>query len=328
MIRNGEQPQSRPASSSRWDELDELDVRIIEALNVNGRASMSSLSSHLNRPVGRIKSRYDRLVSRGLLHTVALLDPGALGRPVVAHLTVRTRRGNFALADRLAAVAGVAWIGVGADFETLLVQVSTPNNDALVELINSHVWGDDDTVMVSSAIVLRSWSPTFAVEPRQIEPRDLTRILWRTGRDLAKPLDDVDRELLRCLERDARMTLTEMSKHAGLSVPATRQRLRHLMDDGVVRFRTGPDSRSGAVQVVRLQLQIEGGSSGVVASLAAMPNVNFISESTGDFPVSAEFLCADELQIRDAHEGAFAIPGVVAARMVRFDRILLHTGHW
>lgn len=51
----------------------------------------------------------------------------------------------------------------------------------------------------------------------------------------ARPLDPIDRELLRILERDARLTHAELARRVNLSRPAVHNRLKRLEGDRVVR---------------------------------------------------------------------------------------------
>jgi DNA-binding Lrp family transcriptional regulator len=316
------------AASSGWPDLDETDLRIVKAAHGDGRASVTGLSKAAGLPVGTVRQRYERLTSRGLLHTVALIDPGAVGRPVVAHLDVTTRLRNRDLALRLARVPGVAWIGVAADFEKLLVQVSAATNEALVTLLNEHIRSDPNVGDVVTSMVLRSWSPHFRFEDTPSPKASLNDIVWRTGKGSARPLDEQDRAILNRLEIDARMTITAIAKRVGLSVPATRQRLMRLVGEGTVRFRTRPSPNSPRLSVVRLVLGIHDDSSRIVEQLVALPHVNFVSESTGSSPLSMELLCANEAQIAEAYERVCRVPGVTSARLVRFGSIVVHTGHW
>ncbi len=47
-------------------------------------------------------------------------------------------------------------------------------------------------------------------------------------------MDDIDRRLLRLLQRDGRMTNVELAKRANMSQAATHDRVRRLQQDGVI----------------------------------------------------------------------------------------------
>jgi Lrp/AsnC family leucine-responsive transcriptional regulator len=58
-------------------------------------------------------------------------------------------------------------------------------------------------------------------------------------------LDDVDRAVLVELQADARLSIAELGRRAGLSPPAVAERVRRLADDGVIRgFHADVDPRA------------------------------------------------------------------------------------
>ncbi len=50
-------------------------------------------------------------------------------------------------------------------------------------------------------------------------------------------LDDLDRQILQALQRDAALSTTRLAKRLGLSQPATWRRIRSLQDTGVIAGR-------------------------------------------------------------------------------------------
>lgn len=50
-------------------------------------------------------------------------------------------------------------------------------------------------------------------------------------------LDDLDRQILQALQRDAALSTTRLAKRLGLSQPATWRRIRRLQDAGVIAGR-------------------------------------------------------------------------------------------
>jgi len=124
------------------------------------------------------------------------------------------------------------------------------------------------------------------------------------------------------------MTITAMSAETGLSVPATRQRLVKLLSEKVVRLRTRPSPMAREVTVARLFIDVDADSATVAQSIAEMPNISYVSESTGDSALTSELVCASESQIREGYERACHLPGVTAVRMIRYHQTVVYKGHW
>ncbi len=47
-------------------------------------------------------------------------------------------------------------------------------------------------------------------------------------------MDDHDRQIVRLLEQDGRMTVTELASHVGLTPPSVRDRIRRMEDRGII----------------------------------------------------------------------------------------------
>ena len=58
-------------------------------------------------------------------------------------------------------------------------------------------------------------------------------------------LDDISRNLLAELQKDARISFAELGRRVGLSPSATAERVRHLEDEGIIRgYRVDIDPRA------------------------------------------------------------------------------------
>lgn len=52
---------------------------------------------------------------------------------------------------------------------------------------------------------------------------------------MRKELDQLDRTILACLSRDARISWTDLASEAGVSSPTIRDRVKRLQDIGIIR---------------------------------------------------------------------------------------------
>ena len=64
--------------------LDELDHKIIELLQRDGRSSNIELAKLAGVSEGTIRRRFRSLVDDGVIHVTALLDPNKIGKPTTA----------------------------------------------------------------------------------------------------------------------------------------------------------------------------------------------------------------------------------------------------
>ena len=318
-----------PADDLAWPGIDALDFGVIDALQEDGRASLLGISRRLSIPVGAVRQRFERLVGSGYIKSVALVDPGTVGRHVVGFVTAEVDVGIAEVEQRLVAMDQVAWLAVGSDYRTLFFQVSCASNAELTATVNGGIRPIREITRLTTHVHLRNWSPVFTFSGAPAAPRTgADRILWRSGEDTPRSLDDVDHQLLACLAEDARMTVTAMTERTGLSVPATRQRLVRLLKDEVVRIRTRPDPLSAAIRTVRVVMEVTRDSTAVAEELARLPNTTYVTESTGAAAMQLEMTCATEAQIAAGYRRIRSLPGVHRPRMLRYSRVRTHTGRW
>ncbi|OLT09212.1 hypothetical protein BJF78_31255 [Pseudonocardia sp. CNS-139] len=62
--------------------------------------------------------------------------------------------------------------------------------------------------------------------------------------------------------------------------------------------------------------------------LARLPNITYVTESTGAADLSMEMTCATEEQVADGYRRVGRVPGVRGTRLVRYRHVLRHTGRW
>lgn len=90
--------------------MDDLDVQLLTLLDAEPRIGVLECSRRLGVARGTVQARLDRLVSRGVISSLApQLDPAALGFGVTAFVTLELRqgRGHAAVALDLAGIPEV-----------------------------------------------------------------------------------------------------------------------------------------------------------------------------------------------------------------------------
>ena len=92
-------------------QLDELDMRILEILQKDGRMALTRLSAHLDVPHTTIRDRLKKLEGGGVIERyVAVLDPARVGLPISAFVMV-TLDQRLETAPAVAALMDVAEVG-------------------------------------------------------------------------------------------------------------------------------------------------------------------------------------------------------------------------
>lgn len=135
--------------------VDELDVRILELLVENPKASGVEVAAELGIARATYQSRLDRLTNRGIASLEPQVDTTKVGYPVTAFISAEIRqssRGHGAI-DHLASIAEVTEVHEVTGASDLLIRVVARSHEHLrevLELISRH----DDVLHTSTSISL------------------------------------------------------------------------------------------------------------------------------------------------------------------------------
>src|SRR6266436_3650335 len=115
--------------------VDDLDRRIIEALQANGRESFRRIAAGLGVSEATVRARYARLTSEGILQVVAVTNPLGLGFDQ-ALIGVKTSGAPDTVADEIARWPEADYVVVTAGQFDLVVEVVTADRRELLDLTN------------------------------------------------------------------------------------------------------------------------------------------------------------------------------------------------
>lgn len=114
--------------------LDDLDRRLIQALQRDGRRSFRLLAEELGVAGGTIRARYRRLISANALQVTAITNPAVLGFESTM-VGVRTTRSPRAVADSLLSWPEASYVVITSGQFDLLVELVCRDRQELLEVI-------------------------------------------------------------------------------------------------------------------------------------------------------------------------------------------------
>ncbi len=148
-------PVTRPRS------LDEVDQRLIEALQENGRASFRGIASRIGVAEATVRARYGRLVKDGILQVTGVTNPLGLGFDAMAMLGINTAGAPQPVADALTSWDEVSYVVVTAGRYDVLVEVVCTDRRHLLEL-TSRVRAIPGVVTTETFLYLQLAKQVFA----------------------------------------------------------------------------------------------------------------------------------------------------------------------
>ncbi|WP_030936695.1 Lrp/AsnC family transcriptional regulator [Streptomyces sp. NRRL S-646] len=217
---------------------DKLDLQLLSALEVNGRASFSRIGGVLGVSDQTVARRYRRLCAEGGLRVVAMRDGVVLG---LDHWTLRLRcvpDSAPTIADALAKRPDTTWIGLASGGTEVVLGTRPRNAGDRDDLLLGKLPRTPHVLEIRAYQQLhrffggpQGWLQKFAaLAPDQIEAL--------TPDPVPAPgparLDPEDEPLLAVLERDARATYPELQRATGRSESAVKRRLATLIASGAI----------------------------------------------------------------------------------------------
>jgi Lrp/AsnC family transcriptional regulator, regulator for asnA, asnC and gidA len=123
-------PIARPRS------IDDLDRRLIEALQANGREPFRRIAEQLGVAEGTVRTRYERLVADGVVQVTGVTNPLSLGFEAAAMIGVRTAGAPETVAEAIGDWTEVCYVVLTAGRFDLLVEVVCADGAGLLALTN------------------------------------------------------------------------------------------------------------------------------------------------------------------------------------------------
>ena len=139
--------------------VDDVDRRIIEALQSNGRESFRSIAARVGVSEATVRARYGRLTSEGILQVVGVTNPLGLGFEQ-ALVGVKTSSAPSAVADEISRWPEADYVVVTAGQFDVVVEVVAAGRTELLELTN-RLRALDGVVSTETFLYLEMWKQLY-----------------------------------------------------------------------------------------------------------------------------------------------------------------------
>lgn len=154
--------------------LDPLDIEIIRALQVDGRAPYSAMAKRLRVAEGTIRKRMARLLDEGYLRVVGVANPFRVGMDVVAIIGLNVARQRMAEArTHLQRLEPVRYIAITTGTFDYIIEVVLPSNQDLLRFLVTDLGRVPGLSRTETSLVLEipkqsyDWLPSLLVPARR-----------------------------------------------------------------------------------------------------------------------------------------------------------------
>lgn len=120
--------------------MDELDRKVIQILQENGRASNARIARDVGVSEGTVRRRLQTLLQEGIIKVVALPDPEVLGYNTEALVGIQVDPDKIdEVARQLAALDESSWVSVTTGSFDIFCWVTLPTSEDLGNFLKSQV---------------------------------------------------------------------------------------------------------------------------------------------------------------------------------------------
>ncbi len=129
---------------AQTSKLDEIDHKIILALQEDGRIPFAQIADQLNVSAGMIRVRYNRLLEMGVLRVVAITNPLRMGYSTMALIGIKVRGERLMeVAEKIAALDEVIYLIVVSGSYDILAEIVCKDQHHLLQFLTERLYKVD-----------------------------------------------------------------------------------------------------------------------------------------------------------------------------------------
>jgi Lrp/AsnC family transcriptional regulator for asnA, asnC and gidA len=146
--------------------MDELDLKIVNELQRDGRMPFTNIAKNLNVSEGTVRNRVARLIDEQVIHIVGMLDPARVGFEAPAMIGVTVKPAILeSVAETIASFPEVSYlIMVSGEFD-LFVEVFCRDRDDLAAFLNQKLHQVNGVVRTQTFMTLKIFKMAYGAQP-------------------------------------------------------------------------------------------------------------------------------------------------------------------
>jgi Lrp/AsnC family transcriptional regulator for asnA, asnC and gidA len=120
--------------------------------------------------------------------------------------------------------------------------------------------------------------------------------------DQTLPLDELDFAIITQLQDDGRRSYTEIARALDVSIGTIRNRIKRMVEEGIVRFICRPDAyRVGFHSPANIKVSVRPSSLIEAAAkvISKFPEVYYLAHVTGEYDLDIDVMCRDQEHLAD-----------------------------
>lgn len=243
---------------------DELDTRLVQALQRAGRASHLDLARDLGISRTLVAARLREMLSSRTVRVIAAVDPALLGQHVLAHVSVEVSGAAEPIARWLVDIPEAVLVSAVAGTHALVTEIRVGTHEELNDILE-RIRARDGVAGIHTRIYTRMLKGLFISESR-----------------VDVPVDATDRRLIEALQLDGRASYRDLAELVGLSATSVRTRVARLLAARVIKI-SAVEARGlhGRQLSMGLGVELAGLHKDVLDHIARSDHIEFAAQTVG-----------------------------------------------
>ena len=274
--------------------MDEVDLRLVRALQDDGRLTFETLAGTVGLSRAAVRARVQRLLDTELVRIVGIVHPAVQGRTHCAHVAITVDGPAAPVARMVAELPESVFVTLAAGRFPVMAEVRTESFETLSATVAA-------IRALSGVRQVDTVAYTHVVKDPYIPPGDPEPL----------SLDETDRRVLEELQPRGRMPFAELADRIGLSPGAARARTLRLLNAGVLRVvaLVRPGSL-GLGHLAGFSASLAGDCEQIQRRIADQTETQFVAACLGRADVVGTVGAGSVTDVLAALEGLRALPGV------------------
>lgn len=313
------------AGEAGQQKVDATDLRIIAALQREGRLPFAALAERMGVSVYAVTERYRRLAGDGIVHVTPVVNPLAFAGYCQVIVGLRLNGCRDEAIARLKAMREVTYVVCTLGDADVIAEAVMPSNAAMDRFLKRTLPAlpglERMQVFSCGRLVLDDHNAGVVarlLRARGLDPQScgaLAKGEANVGADVpVQALDPRLAETFNALETDGRASYQSVGERLGITHTAARLRIRRLEETGLMRIMaTVSPMRLGGFRQAFVGLSVRPPHVMDVDALAAIGEVTYVMSGVGlngaDYLI--EMIADDDVSLWHAVDGSLrTLPGV------------------
>jgi Lrp/AsnC family transcriptional regulator, regulator for asnA, asnC and gidA len=148
--------------TSQAVEIDDIDLKIIGALQIDGRRPVADIGRAIGVPKSTVQRRLDALIRHGVIMVAAYADSSKLGLGIHVHLNIRVELAAFQeVIDAVSALTEVRWLAVTTGPADIVAEAYFASSSHLKEFVKDKLAPIRGITSVETSVILSVEKLTF-----------------------------------------------------------------------------------------------------------------------------------------------------------------------